>query len=127
MSQTKGRVLLVDDEVDTARTLGRILETSGFKVDIFTDHNAALGSFKTAYYDLAAIDVRLPDMNGFELYFEIKSKDNKIKVLFLTALRDLHDYDEFRTYRSPKLHQRHFIQKPVTDDEFLDEVYCILY
>jgi DNA-binding NtrC family response regulator len=127
MSQTKGRVLLVDDEVDTARTLGRILETSGFKVDIFTDHNAALGSFKTAYYDLAAIDVRLPDMNGFELYFEIKSKDNKIKVLFLPALRDLHDYDEFKTYVSPKLHQRHFIQIPVTDDEFLDEVYCILY
>jgi hypothetical protein len=33
-------------------------------------------------------------MDGFELYFEIKSKDNKIKALFLTALRDLHDYDE---------------------------------
>jgi len=86
-----------------------------------------MGSFKTAYYDLAGIDVRMPDMNGFELYFEIKSKDNKIKVLFLNALRDLHDYDEFKTYVSPKLHQRHFIQKPVTDDEFLDEVYCILY
>ena len=86
-----------------------------------------MGSFKTAYYDLAAIDVRMPDMNGFELYFEIKSKDNKIKVLFLTALRHLHDYDEFKTYVSPNLHQRHFIQKPVTDEEFLDEVYCILY
>ena len=66
-------------------------------------------------------------MNGFELNFEIKSKDNKIKVLFLPALRDLHDYDEFKTYVSPNLHQRHFIQKPVTDEEFLDEVYCILY
>ncbi|MEP6575206.1 MAG: hypothetical protein ABJB85_02110 [Nitrososphaerota archaeon] len=43
MSQTKGRVLVVDDEIDTARTLGRILETSGFKVDIFTDPKAALG------------------------------------------------------------------------------------
>jgi DNA-binding response OmpR family regulator len=126
MSQTKGRVLVADDEIDTARTLGRILETSGFKVDILADPKAALGSFKTAYYDLAAIDVGMPDMNGFELYSEIKSKDNKIKVLFFTAL-DLHDYDEFKTYVSPKLHQRHFIQKPVTDDEFLDEVYCILY
>ena len=117
---------MVDDEIDTAQTLGRILETSGFEVDIFTDPKAALGRFNEGY-DLAAIDVRMPDMNGFELYSEIKSIDNKIKVLFLNALRDLHDYDEFRTYRSPKLHQRHFIQKPVTDDEFLDEVYCILY
>ena len=39
MSQTKGRVLMVDDEIDTAQTLGRILETSGFEVDIFTDPN----------------------------------------------------------------------------------------
>ena len=93
MSQTKGRVLMVDDEIDTARTLGRMLETSGFEVDIFTDPKAALGSFKTAYYDLATIDVRMPHMNGFELYSKIKSKDNKIKVLFLTALRDLHNYD----------------------------------
>jgi len=127
MSQTKGRVLVVDDEIDTARTLGLILEKSGFEVDIFTDPKAALGSFKTAYYDLAAIDVRMPDMNGFELYSEIKSIDNKIKVLFLTALHDLHDYEDFKTDVSPKLHQRHFIQKPVTDDEFLDQVYCILY
>ncbi len=33
---------MVDDEIDTARTLGRILETSGFEVDIFTDPKAAL-------------------------------------------------------------------------------------
>ena len=118
---------MVDDEIDTARTLGLILEKSGFEVDIFTDPKAALGSFKTAYCDLAAIDVRMPDMNGFELYSEIKSKDNKIKVLFLTALSDLHDYDDFKTDVSPKLHQRHFIQKPVNDDEFLDKVYCMLY
>ncbi len=57
---------MVDDEI-AARTLGCILETSGFEVDIFTDPNAALGSFKIAYYDLTAIDVGMPGMNGFEL------------------------------------------------------------
>jgi CheY-like chemotaxis protein len=127
MSRTNGKVLVVDDELDTARTLGRILETSGFKVDILADPKAALGSFKTAYYDLAAIDVRMHAMNGFELCSEIKSKDNKIKVLFLTVLRDLHDSDDFKTDVSPKLHQRHFIQEPVNDDEFLNQVYCFLY
>jgi DNA-binding response OmpR family regulator len=54
---------MVDDEIDTALTLGRILETSGFKVDILADPKAALGSFKTAYYDLAAIDVIIHAMN----------------------------------------------------------------
>ena len=118
---------MVDDEIDTVRTLGLILETSGFEVYKFTDPKAALGSFKTEYYNLAVIDVRMPEMNGFELYSKIKSIDNKIKVLFLTGLHDLHDYDDFKPDVSPKLHERHFIQKPVTDDEFLDQVDCILY
>ena len=127
MSQTKGKVLVVDDELDTAQTLRLILESSGFRVDIFTDPEGALETFIPAYYDLAVIDIRMPDMNGFELYSEIKSKDNKIKVLFLTALTDLHDYGDFKSKVSPRLHQRHFLQKPVDKDEFLDQVYFILF
>ena len=37
---------MVDDEIDTARTLGLILETSGFEVDIFTDTKASIGKFQ---------------------------------------------------------------------------------
>ena len=47
MRQTKARVLVVDDEIDTARTLGCKLETTGFEVVILADLNAALGGFKT--------------------------------------------------------------------------------
>ena len=53
--------------------------------------------------------------------------DYKLKVLFLTALTDLHDYDNFKSKVSPRLHQIHFVQKPVDKDEFLEQVYCILY
>lgn len=127
MSQIKGKVLVVDDEFDTAQTLRFILESSGFRVDIFTDPKEALGTFIPAYYDLAVIDVRMPAMNGFELYCEIKSIDYKIKVLFLTALTDLHDYDDFKSKISPRLHHTHFVQKPVDKDEFLDQVYFILF
>ena len=127
MSQTKGKVLVVDDELDIAQTLRLILESSEFTVDIFTDAKEALGTFRPAYYNLAVIDIRMPGMNGFELYSEIKSIDYKIKVLFLTALTDLHDYDDFKSKVSPRLHQRHFVQKPVDKDQFLDQVYFILF
>ena len=127
MSQTRGRVLVVDDEIDTAQTLGRMLETSQFTVDVFTNSKEVLATFEPDHYDLAVIDIRMPGMNGFELYSEIKSIDYKIKVLFLTALSDLHDYDDFKFKVSPQLHQRHFAQKPVNDDEFLEQVYSILY
>jgi hypothetical protein len=69
----------------------------------------------------------MSDMYGFELYSKIKLKDNKIKVLFLIALRDCIIMTISKTDVSPKLNQRHFIQKSVNDDEFLDDVYCILY
>jgi CheY-like chemotaxis protein len=127
MSQTKRKVLVVDDELDTAQTLRLILESSGFRVDIFTDPKEALGTFIPAYYDLAVIDVRMPGMNGFELYSKIKSLDYKIKVLFLTALTNLHNYGDFKSRVSPRLHQRHFVQKPVEKDQFLDELYFILF
>ena len=127
MSQTKGKVLVVDDELDIAQTLRLILESSEFTVDIFTDAKEALRTFRPAYYNLAVIDIRMPGMNGFELYSEIKSIDYKIKVLFLTALTDLHDYDDFKSTVSPRLHQRHFVQKPVDKDQFLDQVYFILF
>ena len=45
----------------------------------------------------------------------------------MTALTDLHDYDDFKSKVSPRLHQRHFVQKPVEKDQFLDQVYFILF
>lgn len=48
MSQTRQRVLVVDDDLATAQTLGRVLATSEFAVEIFTDAKEALGTFKGA-------------------------------------------------------------------------------
>jgi CheY-like chemotaxis protein len=127
MSQTRRKVLVVDEELDTAQTFRLILESSGLRVDIFTDPKKALGTFIPAYYDLVVIDVRMPIMNGFELYSQIKSIDYKIKVLFLTALTDLQDYEDFKSKVSLKQHQRHFVQKPVEKDQFLDQVHFILF
>ncbi len=56
MIQRKRRILIVDDEADTAQTLRIILEKSEFAVDIFTDPKAALRTFKSGHYDLAIID-----------------------------------------------------------------------
>jgi len=66
------RILVVDDEYDTNLTLKVALEESGFEVDSYTDPQAALRNFKTGLYDLALIDMRMPVMNGFGLYNEIR-------------------------------------------------------
>jgi DNA-binding response OmpR family regulator len=51
-----------------------ILEENGFKVDTFTDPLLALQNFKeqNGMYDMIILDIKMPEMNGFELYRQIK-------------------------------------------------------
>ena len=62
-----------------------MLEDNGFVVNAFTDSPLALSSFKQGLYTLALIDIKMPKINGFDLYREIRKLDNKIKVCFMTA------------------------------------------
>jgi DNA-binding response OmpR family regulator len=84
------RILLVDDEPDIAFALSIGLEDNGFEVDTFSDPLLALQSFKEKHnkkesYAIALIDFRMPKMNGFELYNEIRKIDNRVKLCLITA------------------------------------------
>jgi two-component system, OmpR family, response regulator ChvI len=69
------RILLVDDDPDILTTFKAGLEEYGYAtVDAFNDSELALSNFKTDYYDLLLLDIRMPKMNGFELYREMEKK-----------------------------------------------------
>jgi DNA-binding response OmpR family regulator len=120
-SQTKERrrILVVDDEIDITLSLKTVLEGDQFEVDSFNDPISALNSFKAGLYDLLILDIKMPKMNGFQLYREIKNIDDKVKVCFLTALSEMHDYEEFKREVFPKAGERYFIQKPVENQTLL--------
>lgn len=126
MSDIKKRVLVVDDEPDIGLTLKIILERYSFIVDSFADPKIALENFKPGLYVLIILDIKMPEISGFELYGKFKSKDANFKALFLTALRELDDYDNLKKNVFPKLGERHFIQKPVSEKDLLEQVYLIL-
>lgn len=84
-NNNNNRILLVDDEPDITLTFRLVLEDNGFVVNAFTDSPLALSSFKQGLYALALIDIKMPKINGFDLYREIRKLDNKIKVCFMTA------------------------------------------
>ena len=111
----KKSILLVDDEPDIIEILRVGLEDNGFKVDSFTDPQEALSSFKAGTYDLLLLDVRMPKMNGFELYEQIKKIDNnnnnnKAKVCYITAYEI--NYEKIRE-EFPSLKVDCFIKKPI--------------
>ena len=111
------RVLLVDDEPDLNLTLKVVLEENGFKVDSFTDPLSALENFKeegAGMYELLILDMKMPGINGFELYRQIKKIDDKVKVCFLTASEM--DYGQFRKELFPALDNNCYIQKPIGNE-----------
>ena len=78
-----GRILMVDDEPDITLTLKTALEESGFfQVDAFNDTESAISEFRSGVYDLALLDIRMPKMDGFQLYRKLMEIDNKIKICF---------------------------------------------
>jgi two-component system, OmpR family, response regulator ChvI len=115
------RVLLVDDEPDLNLTLKMVLEQNGFKVNSFIDPLVALENFRgeaAGIYDLIILDIKMPNMNGYELYTQIKKIDDKVKVCFLTAC-DI-DYDEqFRKELFPVLDNNCYIRKPIENETLI--------
>ena|SRR3982074_3341701 len=79
------RILVVDDEPDINTTLEKALEQNGFKVDSYECPLMAFENFKPYYYNLAILDSKMPQMNGFSFYREIKKLDTNLRICFLTA------------------------------------------
>ena len=88
------KILVVDDEADLTMLSRLTLEYHGFEVDAFNDAQEALLNYRPDYYDLAILDIKMPKMDGFELYDEIKKKDHKAKICFFNA-SELY-YEKFR-------------------------------
>lgn len=122
--RNKRRILVVDDESDIASLFKISLEYSGFEVETYSDPILALSNFKADLYALVLLDVKMPGMNGFELYAEIMKIDNKVKVCFLTAY-DL-SYDEFRQ-KLPTLNVKCFLRKPILISDLVKRIDLELY
>ena len=121
----KKKILFVDDEPDIIYSIKRVLEGNGFVVDSYTDPTLALSNFKPGLYDLLLLDIRMPKMDGFELYQKMKEIDNNVKICFLTASELF--YEEYRRLDAyPSLDKAYFIQKPFRSEDLIHRLNEIL-
>jgi CheY-like chemotaxis protein len=118
------KVMVVDDEPDVISVLEIVLEENGFAVDPFIDPIAALKNYKVGLYNLLILDIKMPKMDGFELYDEIKKIDDNAKVCFLTASEMY--YMNSRKEKYCSLDKDMFIQKPISNEDLVEEINKIL-
>ncbi|MDF2738360.1 MAG: mprA [Nitrososphaeraceae archaeon] len=121
------KILVIDDESDVTFTIKNILEDNGFKVDTFNDPILALNYYKVNFYDLIILDIKMPKIDGFELYIKIREKDPKVKICFLTAIATFNE--EFRKTRlvlGKTINEDYFIQKPIKMEDLLKKLTSIM-
>lgn len=115
--QYKGRILLVDDDVDITHSFSLALQKDGFIVDTYNDSLIALGDFKADLYDLVLLDIKLPKMDGFELYDKIREIDRRVKVCFISGYQM-----NYLALREQGLQIDCFISKPVKIEDLLRRI-----
>jgi DNA-binding response OmpR family regulator len=121
------RIMFVDDEKDILSTVKRGLESNNaFTVETFSSGESALQAFESHpenYYDLVITDIRMPKMNGFELYRRIKEKNQSMKIAFITAFEI--NKEEFNKVM-PSVNVIDFISKPLSISSLITKLKSML-
>src|SRR5687768_16460754 len=121
------RILLIDDEPDITFTIKNVFEDNGFNVDCFNQPVIALESYRSSFYDLVVLDIKMPKMDGFELYIKLKEKDSRTKICFITASEMYHE--KFRKARDEfgrTIGEDYFIQKPIKTEDLIKKLTSIM-
>jgi CheY-like chemotaxis protein len=132
--KTGKRILLVDDEPDITMAISIALESDGFEVHSYNSPKLALFNFKPDYYDLAILDIKMPEMDGFRLYNQMKNIDGRIEICFITAAdktyyegtqQEQEQNKKVQEKISPEycaLNEEIFIQKPISNGDLIREI-----
>ena len=124
-NNNKKRMLIVDDEPDVNTVLQKVFEQSGFNADSYNDPILTLENFKAGSYDLVLLDIKMPGMDGFHFYQEMKKIDSKVKVCFLTASEMY--YERFRKEEGfAEIDKDLFVRKPIENEDLIKKINTII-
>jgi two-component system, sensor histidine kinase and response regulator len=115
----KGNILIVDDTPDNLRLLSSALTERGYKVRSVINGAMALMGAQAAPPDLIMLDIRMPDMDGYEVCQRLKENSNtcEIPVIFISALDEV--FDKVKAFTSGGVD---YIQKPFQVEEVLARI-----
>ncbi len=92
------KVLLIEDDLQLAKVVKKILETKGFNVTLVTDGDVALENIKSNSYDLYLIDINIPGINGLELVKYIRNMYKEGIIIMITASIDEYYFQKAYEY-----------------------------
>src|SRR5258705_6965014 len=82
---SRGRVLIIDDEVDIREGLELLLTTEGYQAETAQNGTEGLQKLATNFYDLVLLDLMMPDKSGMEVLEEVRLRDKETPIFMITA------------------------------------------
>ena len=119
--ELKGKIILVEDDVNLGFLLVDFLEADGFEVKLYRDGLSGFNGFQSNNFDFCILDLMLPKMDGFTLAEKIKELNNDIPVIILSA-RSLKE-DKIKGFR---IGIDDYITKPFDEEELLYRIKAIM-
>lgn len=111
------KVLVVDDDPQVCKTVGMILQEHGYHVQTYSQPRQGLQAVRKTPFDIALIDIKMPDLNGLELIEKIRGEDPRVAPIIMTAYPDVQTAAE-----TMRLGARDYITKPFREEQLLGAV-----
>ncbi|HSW44283.1 MAG TPA: response regulator [Phycisphaerae bacterium] len=108
------KVLIVDDDPQVCKTVGKILQENDYQIQSFTQPRQALQAVRKTPFDIGLIDIKMPNVSGVELVEKIKAEDDRVAMLVMTAYPDVQSAAE-----TMRLGARDYITKPFSEEQLL--------
>jgi DNA-binding NtrC family response regulator len=115
--ESRGRILIVDDERVVRDSLHRMFEDEGFTCRAFANGREALEGLGPGDYDIALLDIRMPGMDGMELHARLHEADPALTILIMTGFASVDT-----AVQSLKRGAFDYITKPADPDELLHAI-----
>ena len=122
MSTTvKARILVVDDEDDLRMLLDHVVSSAGYQVTTAMDGEEAISKIQNNTFDVALLDIQMPNANGIEVLKYLHKNSPKTKAIMLTGYADLKYAIEAREYGA-----KDFINKPYKLEDVIKTIEYVL-
>ena len=117
MSETVSQIYLVDDDLSVREAVGRLIRSAGLDVKTFATAQEILANLGKEAPSCLVLDIKLPDLDGFELQDELARKDMPVPIIFLTGHGDIP-----MSVRAIKAGAVDFLTKPFNDEYLLEAI-----
>ena len=117
VSQFKGRILVVDDEIDIRESLETLLGLEGYEVELAQNATEGLKKIESGSYDLVLLDLMMPDRSGMEVLQDVRERDTETPIFMITAYGSVEV-----AVKALKVGANDYFSKPWDNEKLLVEI-----